>query len=124
MKKNPFKKQAIIDTVINVGIGGAANVAIDYAVASIDALKNVDVTIVNAVKVGVGALGGTMTTNKFIRAAVDGIATVGASQLVKGLFAPISGLPDGTIGRVRLGNKAYRRSVRGVNATPSAFMSK
>ena len=32
--KNPFKKQNVMDTVVTVGLGGAANVAIDSVVDS------------------------------------------------------------------------------------------
>lgn len=123
MAKNPFKKQSIIDTVINVGIGGAANVAIDYVVNSVDAIKSLGDTTVNAAKIAIGAIAGSMVSNKMLRAACDGIATVGVSNLVAGLMedqaAPASGLPYGTIGRVRPGNAAYRRArtrkVSGVN---------
>lgn len=117
MAKNPFKKQSIIDTVINVGIGGAANVAIDYVVNSVDAIKSLGDTTVNAAKIAIGAIAGSMVSNKMLRAACDGIATVGVSNLVAGLMedqaAPASGLPYGTIGRisrVRPGNAAYRRA--------------
>lgn len=123
MAKNPFKRQSIIDTVINVGIGGAANVAIDYVVNSVDAIKSLGDTTVNAAKIAIGAIAGSMVSNKMLRAACDGIATVGVSNLVAGLMedqaAPASGLPYGTIGRVRPGNRAYRRAhvrrVSGVN---------
>lgn len=127
MAKNPFKKQSIIDTVINVGIGGAANVAIDYVVNSVDAIKSLGDTTVNAAKIAIGAIAGSMVSNKMLRAACDGIATVGVSNLVAGLMedqaAPSSGLPYGTISgriaRVRPGNAAYRRArtrkVSGVN---------
>lgn len=122
MKKNPFKKQGIIDTAINVAVGGAANVAMDYAVGAIDALRSLSATTINAIKIGVGVLGGTLTTNKMIHAATDGIAVVGVSNLVKGLMdsteaAPAtatSGLPRGTVGRPSLGNRSYRRHVSGV----------
>lgn len=117
MAKNPFKKQSIIDTVINVGIGGAANVAIDYVVNSVDAIKSLGDTTVNAAKIAIGAIAGSMVSNKMLRAACDGIATVGVSNLVAGLMeeqvAPTNGLPYGTIGRiarVRPGNAAYRRA--------------
>lgn len=137
MKKNPFKKQGIMDTLTNVGIGGAANVAIDYAVAKVDALSSLDATTLNAIKIGVGVLGGTMTTNKMIRAAVDGIATVGVSNLVQGLLDDstasastdtTSGLARGTIGAIRPGNPYYRKPIRrgrvaGVGGS-NAFMGK
>lgn len=123
MAKNPFKKQSIIDTVVNVGIGGAANVAIDYVVNQIDAIQSLGDTTINALKIAAGAVVGSMVTDKFARAAADGVATVGVSNLIAGLMndttpAPASGLPYGTIGRVRPGNRAYRRAhkVSGVNA--------
>lgn len=130
--KNPFKKQAIVDTVINVGIGGAANVAMNYAFSKIDALASLGDTTKKAIKIAVGALAGTMTTNKYLRAAADGIATVGASELISD-YLPVedaegaAGLPYGMIGRAgvrRLGNKAFKKKVAGVAATPSAFMDK
>lgn len=125
MAKNPFKKQSIIDTVVNVGIGGAANVAIDYVVNQVDAIKSLGDTTVNALKIVAGAAVGSMVSNKVARAAADGVATVGVSNLIAGLMADetpssdgTSGLPYGTIGRVRLGNRAFRRAhkVSGVNA--------
>lgn len=120
--KNPFKKSSIMDTVVNVGIGGAANVAFDSVVASFDAFSALDATTKNAIKIGAGALVGSMINNKYVRAAADGIATVGVSNLVASYIggssepAPTGGLPAGTIsGRVRMGNRAFRRGVRGVN---------
>lgn len=126
MAKNPFKKKGITDTLVNVGIGGAANVAMDYAVSKIDALSSLDSTTINAIKIGVGVLGGTMTTNKMLRAAVDGIATVGVSNLVAGLMSDTStkgssGIPSSTIGRIPprrvLGNKNFVRRVSGVTTS-------
>lgn len=119
MAKNPFKKKSITDTLVNVGIGGAANVAMDYVVNSVEALKSMDSTTINAIKIGVGVLGGTMTSNKMLRAAVDGIATVGVSNLVAGLMdstpASPAGIPANTIGAVRLGNRKFsRRRVSGI----------
>ena len=127
--KNPFKKTAIVDTVINVGIGGAANVAMNYAFGKIDALASLGDTTKQAIKIAVGALAGTMTTNKYLRAAADGIATVGASELISGYLPTetVEGLPYGMIGRAgvkHLGNKAFKKKVAGVAATPSAFMDK
>ena len=123
-KKNPFKKQSIIDTVVNVGIGGAANVAIDYVVDQVDAIKSLGDTTINALKIAAGAVVGSMVSDKFARAAADGVATVGVSNLIAGLMKDestetTSGLPYGTIsGRVIPGNCAYRRArkVSGVNA--------
>lgn len=126
MAKNPFKKKGITDTLINVGIGGAANVAMDYVVSSVEALSSLDSKTINAIKIGVGVLGGTMTTNKMVRAAVDGIATVGVSNLVASLMdgttstSRTAGIPNGTIGAFRLGNRNFvrrgNRRVSGLNA--------
>lgn len=116
MAKNPFKKQSIVDTVVNVGIGGAANVAIDYVVSQVEAIQSLGDTAINAAKIALGAVAGSMVSNKMLRAACDGIATVGVSNLVKGLMdgttstETTSGLPYGTIGRVIPGNRAYKRA--------------
>lgn len=126
MAKNPFKKQSIIDTVVNVGVGGAANVAIDYVVGQVDAIKGLGETTINAIKIAAGAVVGSMVSNKIARAACDGVAIVGVSNLISGLMedttAP-AGLPYGTIARparrVRPGVRAYRKAanhVAGVNA--------
>lgn len=133
MAKNPFKKQSIIDTVVNVGIGGAANVAIDYVVSKIESIQSLGDTTINAGKIVLGTLAGSMVSNKMLRAAADGIATVGVSNLVGGLleedgtsglpFGTV-GLPQGTIGRVVPGNRRYRRGrVSGFNAA-SGVMGK
>ena len=123
--KNPFKLSAIVDTVTNVGIGGAAKVAMDYAKAQISAPEWLTDNVYNAIKIGVGALGGSMTKNKYLRAAVDGIATVGAANLINDLInnsdaAAPAGLPQGTIGRIgrrglKLGQRGFRK-VSGVGA--------
>lgn len=136
--KNPFKKSSIVDTLINVGVGGAANVAMDYAFSMLPAdtfatVENPD-NIKNVIKIAVGALGGSMSKNKYVRAAVDGIATVGAANLISGYITPadggdqkqIPGVPF--IGRLRAGQRGYRRAIRGtgkvgaINGEP--FMSK
>ena len=135
MAKNPFKKSSITDTIINVGIGGAANVAIDYVVSQVEAIQSLGDTTINALKIAAGSLVGSMVKNKIARAACDGVATVGVSNLVAGLLEgtgetkpseadPTSGLPYGTIGRVRLGNKAYRRAARVSGCNAGSVMGK
>lgn len=136
MKKNPFKKQAIMDTLTNVGIGGAANVAADYIVESVDALATAEATYINAGKIALGAIVGSMSTNKMLRAACDGIATVGVANLVKSYMDPTeskggegggegtSGLRAGTIGRVRMGNRGFRRARRIGGVSSTDFMGK
>ena len=134
--KNPFKKQSIIDTAINVGIGGGANVAMDYVFNSVDALASI-AEYKNWIKIGVGVLGGTMVSNKWARAAADGIATVGVSELVAGLIPSATsgdasgsaGLPAGTIGAIRrrtMGQRNFinRRQVAGVGVPATAVVSK
>ena len=132
MAKNPFKKQSIMDTVVNVGIGGAANVAIDYVVSQVEAIQSLCDTTINAAKIALGAVVGSMVSNKMLRAACDGVATVGVSNLVSGLLidgAPASGMPYGTIGlpkdtvgRIIPGNRAYRRAHRKVSGVATGVM--
>lgn len=123
--KNPFKKQSAIDTLINVGVGGAANVAVDYLINQVDFIKQWGDTTVNIIKIAGGAVVGSMISNKYARLACDGVATVGVSNLISSFMDEPStegaaGLPYGTIGRVRPGVAAYKRArsrkVSGVNA--------
>mgnify|MGYP007069915708 CR=1 FL=1 len=136
MAKNPFKKKSLMDTLTNVGIGGAANVAIDYIwdVAGLDATLTFESisadTLKNGIKILGGALAGGMISNKYGRAAADGVATVGVSNLIASLIDTTTststststsadgsaGLPHGTIGRVpRYGRRAARARVAGLN---------
>ena len=133
MAKNPFKKKSLTDTLINVGIGGAANVLYDQVLGGVmdEALTSVDDPdmIKNIIKIAGGAVVGGMVSSQYARAAADGIAVVGVSNLVDGLMnssktastgtgtdTKIDGLPYGTVGRVvNLGNRKYkRRSVNGL----------
>lgn len=129
MAKRLFKKKSIMDSLVNVGVGGAANVAIDYAwsalgqsVASLEEYKNI-------IKVAGGALVGSMVTSKVARAAADGVATVGVANLIAGLMgteeSSTSGLPAGTIGRVQAGNPYFgkKKSERGFTVS-DAFINK
>lgn len=121
-----------MDTVVNVGIGGAANVAIDYVVSQVEAIQSLGDTTINAAKIALGAVVGSMVSNKMLRAACDGVATVGVSNLVSGLLAdatPASGMPYGTIGlpkdtvgRIIPGNRAYRRAHRKVSGVATGVM--
>lgn len=129
MAKSLFKKKSIMDSLVNVGVGGAANVAIDYAwsalgqsVASLEEYKNI-------IKVAGGAIVGSMVTSKVARAAADGVATVGVANLIAGLMGTeensTSGLPAGTIGRVQAGNPYFgkKKSERGFTVS-DAFYNK
>ena len=130
MAKNPFKKQSIIDTAVNVGIGGFANVAMDSIVESFDALKDMKPSTINMIKIGLGAFAGSMLTGRW-RAAADGIATVGVADLIKGYIQDSdepkgqSGLPYGTIAGIRrAGNRAFRRTPRRVAGLQQGVMEK
>lgn len=118
-----------MDTLVNVGVGGAANAVFDAGAAFIGQYASLEDTTKNAVKVALGAIGGTMisgnkTWHKALRAAADGIATVGVSELVKPYAeqlagkvagdAATSGLPEGTIGRIRMGQRGFARKARRV----------
>ena len=108
-----------MDTVVNVGVGGAANAGLDYAFANIDFLGSV-AAYKNVIKIAGGAIMGSMVKNKYLRAAADGIATVGVSSIVASYLpgaeesgaTVAAGLPQGTIanvGRIRLGQRGFRR---------------
>lgn len=122
-------------TVVNVGVGGAANVGFNYLYDQIG--LGWGETAKNAIKIAGGAILGSMVKNQYLRAAADGIAVVGVSDLVASYVggttttttttttSTAAGLPNGMIGRIRLGQKGFHRaSVRGVGDTPSALMSK
>lgn len=132
--KNPFKKSSIIDTAINVGVGGAANAAMDYVFSQVEALASLEPMTKNIVKIVAGAVGGSMVSNKYVRAAADGVATVGVSNLIASYMsteetttpetAAPAGLAKGTIGRAyRMGQRGFRK-VSGIAGEAGAFMAK
>ena len=109
MAKNPFKSKNIVDTMINVGIGGAANVAVDYAINSL--ALDIEPDYMNLGKFILGTVGSSMVSNRYVKAAMDGVAVVGASNYFSKLLtetttAPsseaTSGVPAGTVGRTRM----------------------
>ena len=113
MAKNPFKKSNVVDTLINVGVGGAGNVAADYLINNVDMLKSLDADTINLGKFVVGSVGSAMVSNKYVKALMDGFAVVGASNYISSLMADqtTSGVPAGTIGRARYiaPRRAYAR---------------
>lgn len=131
MAKNPFKKQSIADTLVNVGIGGAANVAADYILSAINTEDSkgqpmLSDTMVNVIKIGVGAVGGSMVNDRYLRAAMDGIAVVGVSNLVSGLMVDdttlpptgdqgTSGLKRDMMGAIAPGHTRYKKRVQKSN---------
>ena len=121
MAKNPFKKDSIIDTAINVGTGGAANALVDVAVNSV--LPNTDPMYVNIGKfVGGVVLGSMAGKNQMLRAATDGIATVGIANLVSDLVANgfggsssgegAAGFKNDVMGRVRAKHSSLARRIK------------
>ncbi len=132
MAKNPFKKDSIIDTAINVGTGGAANALVDMAVNSV--LPNTDSMYVNIGKfVGGVVLGSMAGKNQMLRAATDGIATVGVANLVSNLVADgfgssseegTAGFKNDVMGRVgaRHSRLARRIKMRGVGSASGNIM--
>lgn len=123
-KKNPFKKENVMDTVVSVGLGGAANVAIDAAVGAYNdsATTPIDEMYVHIGKFIVGALGSSMFSNRYAKAALDGVGVVGASNLIDYLMngtgkeekkeEPTAGIPNGTIGRIVTPNGTYVRKLK------------
>lgn len=120
MAKNPFKKGNVVDTLINVGVGGAGNVAADYIIDSIqkDAKEPWSPDTINLGKFIIGSVGSAMVSNKYAKALMDGFAVVGASNYISSLIAEsqtTSGVPAGTIGRARYiaPRKSYARRFAG-----------
>ena len=117
--KNPFKLNNVLSSAAALAIGGGANVLADYAIEQIG-LSEKNKKYVNAGKIVIGAVGGSMINGKkygWLKSAMDGIAIVGASDLINGLVndeEPTSGLPEGTIGRIRLGQRGFRPASRRV----------
>lgn len=117
--KNPFKLNNVLSSAAALAIGGGANVLADYAIEQIG-LSEENKKYVNAGKIVIGAVGGSMINGKkygWLKSAMDGIAIVGASNLINGLVndaEPASGLPEGTIGRIRLGQRGFRPAGRRV----------
>lgn len=112
--KNPFKKQGLVTSLTNIAVGGAANVAVDAVVANVSTLATMDPRYIQGGKIVLGALLGSMSNDKYIHAAADGMAVVGASELISGLVngttsAP-AGLPRGTVGAARMGDRYFKKA--------------
>lgn len=135
-KKNPFKKGNVIDTLINVGIGGAGNVAADYIIKSVDSLATLEPSTINLGKFIIGSVGSAMVSNKYAKALMDGFAVVGASNFISSYMEDTpaisspeatAGVPYGTIGRARYvaPRARYARSfVEKTSGVPTGTISK
>lgn len=144
--KKAFKKFNLNSTISNVtamALAGAGSAGVDWLLKKYDVIPGSwDDTIVNAVKVAGGAILASMVDGKTLygipKAVGDGVATVGAYNLMLGFLPdattepaseidPVTGLPKGMIGasaRRHLGQRGFARKVNGVNGTPAALMSK
>lgn len=120
-----FNTKSVIATGTAVLAAGAGSAVADWLLAKYDVIPAEYAEYTNVGKVLIGAVAGSMLTNQIAKSAFDGIATVGAANLVAGWLPtdtpkddpakPATGLPEGTIGRLRMGQKGFRRGIRGVN---------
>ncbi len=111
-----FNAKSAIATGVSVLGAGAGSAIVDWVLAKYNVLpSDWSKTVVNVGKVAVGAIAGSMIKNQIIKSAADGIATVAAANLVSDLLPESetetpSGLPEGTIGRLRMGQRGFRRA--------------
>lgn len=127
-----FNTKSVIATGTAVLAAGAGSAVADWLLAKYDIVPDDYKEYTNVGKVLIGAVAGSMMTNQIAKSAFDGIATVGAANLVAGWLPTEtkkdggeeqkgSGyLPEGTIGRLRMGQRGFRKGIRGVNG--AAFM--
>lgn len=120
-----FNAKSAIATATSMAVAGAGSAVVDWALAKYDVLPaDWGGTAVQAGKIVVGAIGGSMIKNQIAKSVFDGIATVAAANLVAGMLTEddtdkddtdkggstqMTGLPGGTIGRIRLGQRGFRR---------------
>lgn len=124
-----FNTKSVIATGTAVLAAGAGSAVADWLLAKYDVIPAEYAEYTNVGKVLLGAVAGSMMTNQIAKSAFDGIATVGAANLVAGWLptetkdetATTSGIdPQSMIGRLRMGQKGFRKGIRGVNG--AAFM--
>lgn len=115
-----FNAKSAITTATTMAVAGAGSAVADWLFAKYDVLPaSWGDTAVQAGKIVVGAIGGSMIKNQIAKSVFDGIATVAAAKLVAGMLpegdadkggsTQMTGLPEGTIGRIRLGQRGFRR---------------
>lgn len=129
MKK--FFKKGLASTMVASVVSGAGSVAADYVIGQIDALSTANADYINGGKVVAGAILGSMTRNQYLKSMADGIAAVGAANLVQSLVdgtmgSGTSGLPKGTIGSAKAGDRYFRKNGKKRNngfTVSSAFIS-
>ncbi len=112
-----FNTKAAIATATSMAVAGAGSAVVDWALAKYNVIPaDWGNTVVQAGKVVIGAVGGSMIKNQIVKSVFDGIATVAAAKLTEEFLpettATPAGLPEGTIGRVnRLGQRGFRRGI-------------
>lgn len=120
-----FNTKAAIATGTSVLVGGVGSAVADWLLAKYDVIPADYKQYTNAGKIVLGAIGGSMIKNQYLKSAFDGIATVAAANLVAGYLPadsngndagtePPAGLPEGMIGRIRMGQRGFRRRIAGV----------
>ena len=123
-----FNLNSALSNATAMVFAGAGSAGVDWLLKKYDVIPgDWDETIVNAVKVAGGALLASMVDSKTLygipKAAGDGIATVGAYNLVAAMLPEAEEkkpgdddtktpgyLPEGTIGRIRMGQRGFRRA--------------
>ena len=137
--KNPFKLNSAIASLTSLAIGGAGSAAIDWALEKYNVLPaEWGETAVNAGKAIAGAAVGSMLGGKkgwqpVVKSACDGIATVAVYNIMKENVLPAiddatpavtTGLPEGTIGKIELGQRGFRPAGRRIAGLSGAdFMA-
>lgn len=130
-----FNTKAAIKTGTSVLVGGVGSAVADWLLDKYQIVPAEYQQYTNLGKVILGAIAGSMVKNEMVKSAFDGIATVGAANLVAEYMpdntttttttttAP-AGLPKGTIGDLRLGQRGFRRGAKRVSGLAGAdFMS-
>ena len=119
-----FNSKSAIKTGVSVLVAGAGSAVADWALEKYDVIPAEYKQYTNVGKILLGAIGGSMVKNEYVKSAMDGIATVAAANLVAGYLPTedgggnaggnngggTSGLPDGMIGRIRMGQRGFRRA--------------
>ena len=119
MKKVKFNLNSIIATGTSMAVAGAGSAVLDWALERYNLVPDGwQKTTLNLVKVVAGATLGSMVDSKkgygIPKAFGDGVATVAAANLVSSWLPEqadgANGVPEGTIGRLRLGQRGFRRA--------------
>lgn len=131
-----FNTKAAIKTGTSVLVGGVGSAVADWLLDKYQIVPAQYQQYTNLGKVILGAIAGSMVKNEMVKSAFDGIATIGAANLVAEYMpdnatttttttAAPAGLPQGTIGgALRLGQRGFRRGAKRVSGLAGAdFMS-